>query len=213
MNYVERTIKGSAWEASLDGGKTWRRGKAMTCSAVEAQKCFNGVKTQARWIVKSAWQTLPLNNSCYYADAMSRAPFQIGDIFYIREPWRTTHFFDGCKPSELSPRPPTTIYYEGNLPNVLNKPGKLRPAMFLQRRFARPARYQVTAVRCERVNKISDVDAKTEGCVRVAGTTEDDFAQTTVDAFEILWNSTHKKPGARFEDGPWVWVTEFRRVK
>lgn len=83
------------------------------------------------------------------------------------------------------------------------RPGKLRQAMHMPLRFSRPARYEVTAVRCERVNQISREDAQAEGCVEVNEPAQYDF--------EILWNSIHG-PGA-FERGSWVWVYEFRRIK
>jgi hypothetical protein len=33
------------------------------------------------------------------------------------------------------------------------------------------------------------------------------------DAFEVVWNATHKKPEEKFEANSWVWVIDFEVVK
>jgi|GEM_PF-6940849 len=86
--------------------------------------------------------------------------------------------------------------------------GGLRPAMFLQRRFSRPARYEVVGVKCERVNEISGAD------IRAEGMTQDEYEKAPGDLawYRDLWNSIHAAHGTRFDAWPFVCAYEFRRV-
>ena len=84
------------------------------------------------------------------------------------------------KPSELPDDAP--IFFEISP----GRSGKLRRARFLPLRFARPHRYEVVGVRCERVNE-----------------TDEDSAR---------WNLGHPDPGTRFDDAPFVFVYEFKKV-
>lgn len=133
--------------------------------------------------------------------------YKVGDILWVKQNWRTEARFDKVKPSLLPDD--AKIYFEGDeTPDW--KRGKLRPAMFLQRRFARPARYEVTGVKCERVDAISWRDAIAEGC---------EYCEWAVaeiqpeESFKFLWNSIHSAPNTRFDDGPFVWCYTFRRVR
>jgi hypothetical protein len=215
--YVERTIKGTRWEGSLDGGKTWHRGVPVSFTAENAEKCFDGRKTQTRRLMdpqpKSLnWAGGNASGGISVGGRDWHPRFCIGDIFYIREPWRTDMAYDKIKPTDLPCGAP--ILFDCALdPKGYQNPGKLRPAMFLQRRFARPARYQVTAVRCERVDQIGEEDAQAEGIEwRQYGIHPKRSTTICRNGFEKLWNSIHTKPGTRFEDSPWVWAYTFKRV-
>lgn len=263
MNYIERTTNGTRWEASLDGGKTWHRGGPVSFTADNAQKCFDGQKTQTRRLMNPQpasdtnkmmpWphaKTLSLptpdsfvafrRDGSFSESKRWKPTFRVGGIFYIREPWRTDIAHDKIKPTELPGGAPILFDCALDPKSYLN-PGKLRPAMFLQRRFARPARYQITAVRCERVNEISEEDALAEGvkwlpdlkgsCGQQVCKTGAFHAwlggssigmPTAKQAFLYLWNFVHSTgktrysggtPGSRFEDAPWVWAYTFRRVR
>ncbi|NMM70789.1 hypothetical protein BSF37_03180 [Serratia marcescens] len=78
---------------------------------------------------------------------------------------------------------------------------------------------EITAVRVERLNDISEEDAKAEG-VKPAGdmlpdypdtflTPKGDFATAKV-AFQRLWQSIYGEES--WGDNPWVWVIEFKQV-
>jgi len=239
ISYLERPKGATSAEASLDGGATWRRCVPITFTAENAQKCFDGSKTQTRRLMNpqpsenfigegaAAWfnpskvdrrtgEIFPGKKIFGVADENEHhiPRYRIGDTLWIQEPWRTLQCFDGIKPSRLIDD--ALIHYEGT--NTENDFGKLRPARFMPRRFSRPARYEVTGVKCERVNKISEADAMAEGCL---GTLDDESHVNLHDdspsaaclEFERLWNSIHTKPVTRFDDGPWVWAYEFRMVK
>lgn len=140
--------------------------------------------------------------------------YRVGDMLYIREPWRTDVLLDKLKPSALNGGEPIWFAGEPQEKHPCYRPGKLRPAMFLQRRFARLARYQITAVRCERVNEISEEDAEAEGIEwRQYGIYPKRSTTICRNGFEKLWNSIHTERGTHFEDGPWVWAYTFKRVR
>ena len=64
---------------------------------------------------------------------------------------------------------------------------------------------QVTEVRCERLQEITEEDARAEGCFALG-----DVDCTAARQFEVLWESIN---GPRsWAANPWVWVIGFRRV-
>ena len=84
---------------------------------------------------------------------------------------------------------------------------------------------EITDVRVERLQDISEDQAKAEGIVGVAFRPDDGWPictgymvgpddgkallkTTATEAFAGLWNST----GGNWDANPWVWVVEFKRV-
>jgi hypothetical protein len=61
---------------------------------------------------------------------------------------------------------------------------------------------RITAVRAERLRRISAADARAEG---FDGPPSADAVQW----FRELWDSINTSPGTRWADNPWVWVIEF----
>lgn len=78
-----------------------------------------------------------------------------------------------------------------------------RPSIHMPR-WASRITLEVTDVRVERLQKISEADAIAEGCV-----SDDEF--DAKDRFEWLWESINGE--GSWEANPWVWVVEFRRVE
>jgi hypothetical protein len=84
------------------------------------------------------------------------------------------------------------------------------PPRYMKRELARTL-LTVTAVRAERVNEISERDALAEGVLPRELTPGG--CLSALAAYHDLWDSLHgKKPGERFQDGPFVWVYELRRI-
>jgi hypothetical protein len=67
---------------------------------------------------------------------------------------------------------------------------------------------EVTGVRVERVQEISQGDAVKEGLEAK----EPNHVTSARYRFGQLWNSIHTKPERQWEANPWVWCVEFRRV-
>lgn len=74
---------------------------------------------------------------------------------------------------------------------------------------------EVTDVRVERLQDISEANAKAEGVEACDIKDHDDCFYRPVShrcAFEALWDSIHTKTDYSWDANPWVWVIEFRRV-
>ena len=80
---------------------------------------------------------------------------------------------------------------------------KWRPSIHMPRTASRIT-LEVTAVRVERLQDISEADAMAEGCYT-------DPACPAYDAYRSLWESING-PGS-WDANPYVWVVEFKRVR
>jgi len=70
----------------------------------------------------------------------------------------------------------------------------------LEKRGFRPLRIRITAIRQERLQAITEADAKAEGV-----SSKGEYAK--------LWNRINKRKGTRWSDNPLVWVLTFEVVK
>lgn len=97
-------------------------------------------------------------------------------------------------------------------------PFKWERAMYMPR-FASRITLEITDIRVERVQDITEDDAIAEGCSGRGGV----FLRTDVypsvyesipiQEYRTLWNSLNAKRGYSWESNPWVWVISFKRVK
>ena len=229
--YQERPRKGGGTEirlatdtASKDGIK-WRRLLPVSFTAENAQKVHAGTKTQTRRLLNpqpekmashsfehpsEAWWTIGDNTGRTW-----KPRYRVGDVLWIQEPWRANAKLDNVKPTAL-PQDCAIMFQKDEL-GRFSEGGKLRPGRFLPLRFARPHRYEVTAVRLERVNEISEADALAEGVGNPIGGCYFNFQAATPlptarASFGSLWNSIQSAPGTRFEDAPWVFAYTFKQL-
>jgi len=92
---------------------------------------------------------------------------------------------------------------------------KLLMFKFMARRFD-----EITNIRVERVQDISEADAKAEGvykyrdenCYKIYTTTTSFGASSPVFSFQSLWDSINKDRGYSWESNPWVWIIEFKAI-
>ena len=77
-------------------------------------------------------------------------------------------------------------------------------------RWASRITLEITGVRVERLNEISDFDAFQEGVKDEPGTITGPYCRSFVQGFKNIWESING-PGS-WDENPWVWVIEFRRV-
>lgn len=92
---------------------------------------------------------------------------------------------------------------------VCNKPAtpeKWTPSIHMPR-WASRITLEITDVRVERLNSISDSDASKEGCC-IADMESGDCLS---DVFARLWTSIYGDDS--WQANPWVWVIEFKRVE
>ena len=92
--------------------------------------------------------------------------------------------------------------------------GKNRPSIHMPR-WASRILLKITAVRVERLQDISEEQAKAEG-VRLHAELGDWWHVEGIEtysahpriSFELLWSSV----GGDWQDNPWVWVVDFKRM-
>lgn len=173
-------------------------------------------KTQTRRLVK-----FPLkdpNFGCELAgseinnerDIEQLCPYGIaGDHLWVKET-----FYD----SRLdAPKHPVTYRADSSIDDDLNRYFRWKPSIFMPK-WASRITLEVLDVRVERLQSITEADAKAEGVEpAIAGTNGRDHVRTYRTGYVRLWNAINidkngGKPGASWQSNPWVWRIEFRRV-
>lgn len=97
---------------------------------------------------------------------------------------------------------------------------KWKPSIHMPK-WASRITLEITDVRVERLNDISEADAKAEGIGGKDTVTVSEYTTKTYKkAFQIYWDNISKKSWKdkvhpspfRWKENPWVWVVEFKRV-
>ena len=169
--------------------------------------------------VPNAWVTLQTINpnrgrviTCRYG-----VP---GNRLWVRETWAVQHQFDPHKPSE--------IYAAGLEMGVEIHPhyaateelGGLikRPSVYMPR-WASRIILEIVGVRVQRLNDITDKDAKAEGAEVFEWRGDPDQVGEGwvgvgrhIFAFRELWDSINAKRGFGWDANPWVWALTFKRA-
>ncbi len=205
---------------------------------------LDGTKTQTRRVCKPA-ATLsavvevpdPLErgqvyNGSHFGDEDGEAQFACpyggrGERLWVREThylhgiWSVRKDDDGKRRWTFSPNQDMGVqFYE---PNGLIRgrsttvPGWYRRPSIHMPRWASRITLEITSVRVERLQDISEADALAEGIVRqpdggygLADTTHYHFTDPHQSYFS-LWEAING--AGSVEDNPWVWVVEFRSVE
>ncbi|MBR7747420.1 hypothetical protein [Undibacterium baiyunense] len=195
-------------------------------SAPMVRALLDGSKTQTRRIITPQPQAVSENKIIdWEGDAKVLAqllkqsgkecPYgQVGDQLWVRETWRTDDSLDSKAPSTFASWP---VKYEAD-GKVLthgafhgNTKGKTRTSIHMPR-WASRITLEITGVRVERLQDISEEDAMSEGAIGGHGAIPNyQYAATPVEHFKHIWESIN---GAEsWEANPWVWVLEFKRVE
>lgn len=143
-----------------------------------------------------------------------KPPYKQGDILYVRETWDNLPVNpDGsyCGYDRYYYRADGDLRPEGWQENW-------KPSIHMRKHAAR-IWLKVTDVRVERLQDITDEQAKAEGANWKNGKNvgwEEKMRRTAIDRFAELWNSTIKKSDLDrygWDASPWVWVIEFERCE
>lgn len=172
--------------------------RGILLSAPEVLAILDGHKTQTRRIVKpqadcnataldhtesGACVTLAMRAGMYSFPCPYGAP---GDRLWVRET------FNHCayKP-----------FYRADGP--MHEDWKWKPSIHMPR-WASRITLEITAIRVEQLQDITEEDAKAEGCIGALGA-------GCTGAYRDLWDSINAKKYP-WSSNPWVWVIEFRRI-
>ena len=141
-----------------------------------------------------------------------------GDLIWVRETWKASSIDDSNKPSELS-NLSEIVYMADNSSNTKEEQflcmGKTRQSIFMPK-WASRLTLKITGVRVERVQDISEEDAKAEGVWHNKELNrfrmKKDIGAYLVyarGAFQWLWNSINNN----WDDNPFVWIISFEVIK
>lgn len=129
-----------------------------------------------------------------------RCPYgQPGDRLWVRERWAADMSFDDLPPRMLPPRG-MPIYYHATAQCM---DYKWRPSIHMPR-WASRITLEITDIRVERVQDISEEDVQAEG-----------FSDrpASKNKFRIAWDLLYWKRGLGWDVNPWVWVITFKRAE
>lgn len=134
---------------------------------------------------------------------VARCPYGVpGDRLWVRE---TTSESEPCF---LGGKAQPTVWYRADNNRPLWADRKWTPSILSPRRLSRIT-LEITGVRVERLWQISEADAKAEGCT--TRTYRDGRGQEPATlAYRSLWQDINGS--ASWDDNPWVWVIEFKRL-
>jgi uncharacterized protein YhfF len=163
---------------------------------------LDGRKTQTRRVIKP--QPESVRKSVFFESGIEtnhgyeiKSPYgQPGDPLWVREAF----IYDT-----------NGIYYRAdNDFHCAKELGGWRPSIHMPRKASRIT-LEITDIRVEQVQDISEEDAQQEGARRMnAG----DFGmETWRSAFRNLWGSINTKRGYSWDSNPWVWVIGFKRME
>jgi hypothetical protein len=223
-------------------------------SAPMVRAILAGTKTQTRRVYKGTPRLdgeHHTNGSGETWTDWGRCPYgKPGDRLWVREAWRVGTKYDTKAPRDLAPRSMTVEYEAGgyacngltggwgtHYPATREYPawvGKLRPGMFMPR-WASRITLEVTGVRVERLQDISEADAIAEGIERICagrwrcyGDEARAYCISASASYRSLWETINPpriplldadgrrigmqdNPG-RWAANPYVWVVEFKRA-
>jgi hypothetical protein len=142
-----------------------------------------------------------------------RCPYgECGDKLWVREVWG----FE--KRTEDDPLLEPVVTYRADQAEHLYPVKRWRPSIHMPRHLSRIT-LEVTTVRVERLQDISEADAQAEGITPkwepgCSGRLMDAFGgfsfRPAASAYAELWEQING-PGS-WDANPWVWVIEFKRV-
>jgi hypothetical protein len=187
--------------------------KPILFSAPMIRAILDGRKTQTRRVLKHGWATE--NRIVSLPDGPNKGlrvvPYAPGDVLWVRETW--------CPdPNGAEDDGTISVFYAADHAHVFNlTPGKewkvpknafwgSVPSIHMPR-WASRITLKVTAVKVERLQDISEDDARAEG-VQSTEFWRDEHPPSI--CFSVLWNSIHG-PDA-WHANPWVAAITFERV-
>jgi hypothetical protein len=183
-----------------------------------------GTKTQTRRVISNKPRQTKVNlfdgtwSDSYVLDPGNQSwrddayPWRVGDRLYVREAWRAEASYDGTPPRELE-FDSCMVRYEADGYwsdwDQMTHAGKFRQAMHMPR-WASRLTLIVTDVRVQRLQEISEEDAKAEG---MAGEFCDYelYGQSKPYRYEYcgLWDSLNADRGYGWDANPWVVAVSF----
>lgn len=137
---------------------------------------------------------------------------QPGDRLWVREAWAADAQLDAVAPRDLSRGEPILYPADGVTRTSgcsMISQGRGRPSIHMPR-WASRILLEITDVRVERLQNISEEQSEAEGVGLLRAAPDFDETLTAKQLYEILWD--HINGDGAWDANPWVWVVEFKRV-
>jgi len=197
--------------------------KPIIFSTPMVQAILNGQKTQMRRVIKDKDITnnfdIDVDGSVYsYINPETGdsypptaiAKYQVGDILWVRETWGKDENGEYVYRANYG-----TTEDDSFPPSMF----KWKPSIHMPREAARIF-LRVKNVRVERVQEITENDAKNEGVKDpYEYQSPEYYEQPNLRGFEInksafagCWDSIYSKRGYGWDTNPWVWVVTFEKI-
>lgn len=212
---VERPILFNAEmvKALLSGVKTQTRRLIKPQPPENSKSCVSEQDSKGCWLFANATGGL-MNGGYVTSPCRYGVP---GDRLWVRETWAVSVAFDSYRPSQLTPHVGEIQYRSGGGKlydklltetsfDVDGELGMWRPSIFMPR-WASRLTLEITNIRVERLQDITETDAWAEGCP--SGFVPDKFPSSLA-WFHATWADIHGKDS--WDDNAWVWVVEFKKV-
>jgi hypothetical protein len=196
---------------------------------------LEGRKTQTRRIVKTQpcaargylFNGNSLGRLGLIANTEIKCPYGVaGDRLWVKETFGFSHQDDDINQKER------VVYYRAGHPHhvtdsgidslkycqsgclmepnhYVRHPDVWKPSIFMPR-WASRITLEIVSTRIERLNEISEEDAKAEG-VKGALVSEEGVHCAYKTAYAVLWDEINGKGAGA--SNPWVWVVEFKKVE
>ena len=175
--------------------KDLQKGLNLGFSGLRATETASGWVLESNSRTSSEWRCKP--TPCPQGQA--------GDRIYVRETWCQQADDDGFLLNGA-------YWYRATTPDVMHsedmEKSPWRPSILMPKAAAR-IWLEVTSVRVERLQSISEEDAEAEGVDFLRSVPDADETLTAKQLFECLWGST----GGDWAANPWVWVIDFKRIE
>lgn len=167
-----------------------------------------------------------------HSEVYTASPYgRPGDRLWVRETWAAVPCSSGCEkypdgfdPTVASVHQPDAPHEGWRYRATWDKchASRWKPSIHMPRKVCR-LELEVTGVRVERLQAISEEDAIAEGCIKLPASgriTDVPGGQyggrcwvSGRSWFIDLWDSINgKRFGCAWADNPWLWVVEFKRV-
>ncbi|MEN5107682.1 hypothetical protein ABE521_02300 [Pseudomonas sp. TWI672] len=138
---------------------------------------------------------------------------QPGDRLWVREAWLADAQLDSIAPRDLSQGEPILYPADGSVRQTgcaMVSQGRGRPSIHMPR-WASRILLEITAVRVELLQDITEEQAEAEGVNFLRHVPDADETLTASQLFECLWSSINGDES--WKGNPWVWVVEFKRIE
>lgn len=210
---------------------TTAKEKPILFSKPMVRAIVSGTKTQTRRVIKNliayddrwVWKISKHSTLTVAVGERIKSPYgEAGERLWVRERWRamagsmTLIGTDGCKnliDYYSGFQEWKTCSYEQFLSPDNFELGKWKPSIHMPRWVSR-IDLEITKIRVERLQDISEEDAKAEGC-EIGWTSPQKISEERRKdyrgGFQQLWQSINGENS--WSENPWVWVVEFKKIK